>query len=372
MSKKISELSDASSLNGTEFIPIVQSSATVKTAIRPLRPYDAVIDARTDAQAGTALLNAVERLNADGQGGEVHVMAGAINLGTNTLVLSECVVMHGVASGWRPSYSNAKGTRLYWTGATNLGNCIQITGSGAGISNMMLDVPTTLNGDAVLCGGQATGIFKPHIHNVRIVKGPDNGSFWALKIRDCYVVSMRDVYVTTYANGILYDQLNDIYHTGNVAWSDIYIDTRSNNRIGMKFASPNATQRVNLMTINQLSAACTSGIGTGTIGLQLRGASRICFNGPDVENYETLLDLGEVGGAGSLTNSFINPYFNKSVFTLRNVLCDRASVGNTFVGGWIATPDGYSSSLQDDATRGTLDPNMYLHVRATNGYHPYP
>lgn len=372
MSKKISELSNASPLDGTEIIPIVQSSATLKTAIRPLRAYDAVIDARTDTQAGTSLLHALERINFAGQGGEVHVMAGAVNLGTRTLLLTEGVVLHGVASGWRSSYSNSRGTRLYWTGPTNLGSCIQITGSGAGFSNMMLDVPTTLNGDAVLCGGQDTGIFKPHIHNVRIVNGPDNGSLWALKIRDCYLVSLHGIYITSAANGILYDQLNDDYNTGNVAWSDIYILTRSNNRIGIKFASPDATHRLNLMTINQLNVACTAGIGTGTVGVQLRGASKICFNGPDVENYETLLDLGQVGGGGSTSNSFINPYFNKSAFTLRNVVCDTASVANTFVGGFIATPDSYSSSLQDDATRGTSNPNMYLHVRSSSGYHPYP
>ncbi len=129
MANKISELPGASNLSGTELIPLVQSSATVKTAIRPLRPYDAVIDGRTDTQAGTALLNAVDRLNAAAQGGEIKVMAGGVNLRTTTLTLPEGIRVSGAATG-----NYIRGTRLIWTGPTNLGPCVRLTGHGAGLT----------------------------------------------------------------------------------------------------------------------------------------------------------------------------------------------------------------------------------------------
>lgn len=370
MSKKISELSDASSLNGTELIPIVQTSATVKTAIRPLRPYDAVIDGRTDAQAGTALLNAIERLNAANQGGEVHVMAGAINLGTNTLVLSEGVVVSGVTSGHRISHTNSKGTRLYWTGPTNENNCVKLTGHGARLSNLSVYVPTTLTGDSVLIDGGVAGIHKPAIQHVKITGGPISMTYWGLVIRDSYSVAVRDVMLEVTANGILIDGNLNPYNTGNNSFSDLFVFQNFNNTIGIKIASPSLTQRTNLMTFTQCGALTRPGIGAGCTGLMLRGASRLNFIGLDLENHEVLLDIGVGGGNGPAShNVFTGPYLNSSTYGLKNVVCDAASVNNTFIGGLIAVPAAQSSELQYDLTKGGADPNHYYHVRkSTGGY----
>lgn len=373
MSKKISELSDAANLNGTELIPIVQSSETVKTAIRPLRPYDAVIDARTDAQAGTALLTAVERLNAAGQGGDIKVMAGAVDLGKTTLTLSEGVRVSGAATGLGGAWDSSKGTRLRWTGPTDLGPCVQLAGHGAGLTDLMVASPSNLEGHVI--DTALTGIRSLILQRVRVLANTNSTSYYGVALHDFFQADVQSVEVVGPSNGWLLDAPKSIYNVGNAVFSNIAAYLYSNSRVGINCISrDNASTQgmLNLITFNQAQVLATSGIGTGCTGLRVHGANRLLFNNADIENTETLLELSAAGTTGAVENTFISPYFNASVFTAKNVFCDSASFANTFVGGFIATPNGYNGALDDDATRGGDNPNMYLHVKASHGYLPYP
>lgn len=367
---KISALSAAGTITGEETFPLNQSGVTKRATARDFHPYDYVIDARTDAQAGTSLLNAVSALTSAGNGGEIKVMAGAVNMGTTTLVIPEGVSVSGVASGFRSSYSNSKGTRLYWTGATDQTNCVQLTGHGATLSNMMVYAPTGLLGDTVIANGGVAGIFKPVIKNVRIAGGPSSTSYWGLVIRDAYAVSAHDVMLEVSTNGILIDGPNNPYNTGNNFFSDLFVFQNFDNTIGIKIDSPSLTQRTNLMTFSQCGALTRPGIGTGCTALMLRGASKLTFHGVDLENHAVLLDIGVGGGNGPAShNTFINSYLNSSTYGQKNVVCDATSTNNTFIGGWMIVPAGQSSELQYDLTKGGADPNHYYHVKkSTSGY----
>lgn len=373
MSKKISELSDAFSLNGTEIIPVVQSSTTVKTAIRPLRPYDAVIDGRTDAQAGMALLTAVERLGFAGQGCEIKVMAGVVNLGTNTLTLREGVRVSGAATGLGGTLDASKGTRLRWTGPTNLGPCVQLAGHGAGLTDLMVASPSNMEGHVIETS--LTNIRSIVLQRLRVLANTDSASYYGVALHDFFQADVQSVEVLGRSNGLLLDAPNSTFNVGNAVFSGILVYLYANSRVGIDCVSrDNASAQggMNLITFNQAQVWATSGIGTGCTGLRVHGATRLLFNNADIENTEVLLELSAAGTTGAVQNTFINPYLNAGNFTTRNVFCDRTSFANTFVGGYIATPSGYTGTLDDDATRGGGNPNMYLHVNTSGGYHPYP
>lgn len=366
---KLSSYAAASTITGAESLPLIQGGANVVGTARDFHPYDYVIDARTDAQAGTALLNAVSALTSAGNGGEIKVMAGAVNLGTTKLTVPNGVTIKGVGTGWRSSAALSLGTRLYWSGDTT-SSCIDITGHGSGLVDMSIYAAATHAGNIVAIQGGVDGSKGSVLERIRIAGGPSSTTLWGLVINDAYHSDVRSVHLDVSMNGVLIDTVSNPYNIGNSVYTDMFVFQNFNNTVGIKINSPSLTQRTNLMTFNQCGALCNPGVGTGCTALMLRGASRLVFNGADLENHEVLLDIGVGGGNGPTShNTFVNSYLNSSTYGLKNVVCDATSTNNTFVGGWMIVPSAQTSELQYDLTKGTADPNYYYHVKKSSaGY----
>lgn len=366
---KLSSYTAASTITGEESIPLIQRGANVLGVTRDFHPYDYVIDARTDAQAGTSLLNAISDLTSAGEGGEIKIMAGAVNLGTTKLTIPNGVTVRGVATGWRSTAALSLGTRLYWTGDTT-SSCIDITGHGSGLVDMSIFAAATHAGNIVAVQGGVDGSKGSVLERLRITGGPSSTTLWGLAIYDAYHTDVRGVNLDVFMNGMIIDTVSNPYNVGNSMYSDVFVFQNFDNTTGIKISSPSLTQRTNLMTFNQCGSICNPGIGTGCTALMLRGASRLTFNGVDLENHEVLLDMGIGGGNGPTShNTFINSYLNSTTYGLKNVVCDATSTNNTFIGGWMIVPSAQSSELQYDLTKGTSDPNYYYHVKKSSaGY----
>jgi hypothetical protein len=368
----LSSRAELTELGRSDEIYVVRDGNSRRIKGYRFAPYDYVIDGRTDAQAGTALLNAASALTDADTGGEIKVTAGAVNLGTSTLILPEGVIVSGAGAGQRGSYSTCRGTRLYWTGPTDADNCLRIYGHGAGIRDLMIDGPATLAGDVVLIDGSAfTGLTKPILNNIRISNGPASASYWGLVIRDAYHVSARDIVMDIDCNGILIDEDDEPFNVGNSHYSDVMVFQNTASTIGWKIEAPALTQRTNLITLTQCGALCLGTSGAGSTGLMLRGASKLNFVGLDIEEHATLVDIGVGGGSGAAShNVFTGSYLASNTYADKNIICDASSVANTFIGGYITRPAAQSSDLQYDLTKGGADPNYYYHVRkSTGGYY---
>ena len=92
MSKKISELGTATTITGTELVPVVQSGMTVQTTVQGLKSYKVYTalftQVGTDAPTVTVLENSIGTITLSyGAGGRYYLNSAALFTGTVPLII---------------------------------------------------------------------------------------------------------------------------------------------------------------------------------------------------------------------------------------------------------------------------------------------
>ena len=160
--------------------------------------------------------------------------------------------MSGAATGQSVDWYQSKGTRLRWTGPTNLGPCVQLAGSGAGVTDMMVDSPSNLQGHVIETA--FNGIRGVILQRLRVLTNTSSAAYYGVALHDFFQADVQSVAVVGVANGFLLDVPNNRYNVGNSVFSNIVAYLRAHNRIGINCVSrisASGSGRMNLITFNQ-------------------------------------------------------------------------------------------------------------------------
>lgn len=275
-------------------------------------------------------------------GGTVSIPAGVCELpGLLTVPAGVRLVGEGQAA-----------TRLTWP-STYTGPCVAV-GDRAALVGLTVALPAACADHGVT----VTAATHAELTDLYVTGGA-SPAHYALRIINFFGVALRNVRVSTAANGIQWANTDGVYFYGNAAAQQVSVVLLAQPRIGLDFDSmPSGNNKnVNLLQFADITVISLNTVpGTGSIGVRIRNSNYLAFDMLCVERCETSLDVeGRING-GSLARGhvFTCPYIDA------NVVLRTGARNLTFVGG----------QIQGTITQTEIDPrkqSVFLNVLDVTG-----